>query len=342
MKLTYFQLEPHLASKSLSAIYIISGDELLLKQDAIQLIRRSAKQAGFTERTRINPDTDFDWEQLYPLLHSPSLMGDKHIIELDFRDHLPNKAANVILEDYAKTPSADHLLIIDCAKVDDKIARSGWFKALEKSGTHLAIWPIPHEQLPKWIIQRAKKYKLTITLEAAHLLADYVEGNLIAAAQAIEKIYLLKPEGQIEAALVRSVLTDESRYTVFDFIDALTAGECSRALTILTNLQLEGTEPIFVLWAITRELRLLAEIGKKTQQGSSLDALFQQHRIFARRQNAIKRCLTKFNYQDFWRLLEQTASLDKIIKGAQPGNIWNAMQLFCLKMMTAPSSSPQS
>lgn len=331
MKLTYFQLEPHL-SKSLAPAYIISGEEIILKQDTAQLIRRAAKTAGFTERVRISPEAGFDWDQLYSLLHSPSLMSEKKLIELDFRDSLPNKSASAILEEYAKQPSADNLLLIDCNKVDDKIAKSGWYKSLEKCGINLTIWPIPHEQLPKWIIQRAKKYKLTLQPEAAALLADYVEGNLIAASQTLEKIYLLKPDGAVDTRLIRSILADESRYNVFDFIDALTAGECSRAINILANLRQEGLEPILVLWAITRELRLLADLSQQQKQGTTLDTLFQQNRIFARRQVSIRRFLSKYSFQDCWRLLEQTASLDKIIKGAVPGNVWDTLQLFCLKM----------
>lgn len=331
MKLTYFQLEPHLA-KSLAPVYIVSGDEILLKQDAIQLIRRAAKQAGFTDRVRISPETGFDWDQFYSLLHSPSLMADKRLIEIDFRDGTPNKTASTIFEEYAKNPAKDALLLIDCNKVDDKIAKSAWYKALEKCGVNLTIWPIPHDQLPKWIIQRAKKYKLTLQADAATLLAEYVEGNLIAAAQTLEKIYLLKPEGVVNTALVNTLLTNECRYTVFDFIDALTAGDSSRSLDILSNLKFEGVEPVLILWAITRELRILAEMSQKTKQGTSLDLLLQQHRIFARRQHSVRRFLSKFNQQDCWRLLEQAATLDKIIKGAISGNIWEAMQLFCLQM----------
>ncbi len=331
MKLTYFQLEPHLA-KSLVPIYIVSGDEIVLKQDAIQLIRRAAKQAGFTDRSRISPESGVDGDTLYSLLYSPSLMGDKRLIEIDFRNSMPNKPASAILEDYANNPAPGLLILIDCNKLDDKAAKSTWYKAVEKCGVHLTIWPIPHDQLPKWIIQRAKKYKLTLKPEAATLIADYVEGNLIAAAQVLEKIYLLKPENVVDAALAESVLTNESRYTVFDFIDALIAGDSKRSLTILANLKFEGIEPVLILWAIIRELRIMADIGQKSRQGVSLDLLLQQHRIFARRQASVRRFLGKFNHETCWHLLEQAAILDKIIKGAVPGNVWESMQLFCLKM----------
>lgn len=331
MKLNYFQLEAQL--KKLSPVYIISGEELLLKQDAINLIRKTAKQAEFNERIHLTPEAGFDWEQLYPLLYSTSLLAQKRLLEFDFRDLSPNKTASAILQAYGKNPSVDTLLLIDIGKIDDKIAKSAWYQSLEKIGIVVTIWPIPREQLPTWIMQRAKQYKLVFQPEAAHLLADYIEGNLIAAAQAIEKISLLQAQKTIDVELIQAVLTDESRFTLFDLIEHLIAGQTSRTLHILNHLKLEGTEPILILWAITRELRLLAEMAQAVKQGSRHETLFQKHRIFSRRQAAIRRFLTQFSAEDCWQLLHQAAHLDHLIKGATPGNAWNQLQLFCLRMI---------
>jgi DNA polymerase-3 subunit delta len=224
-------------------------------------------------------------------------------------------------------------LLIDIGKIDDKIAKSLWYKALESIGIVVTIWPISREQLPQWITQRAKKYKLAFEPHAANLLADYVEGNLIAAAQAIEKLYLLKPSTTIDVDLIHTVLTDQSHFTPFDLIDHLIAGDRTRTLHILDTLKLEGSEPILILWALTRELRLLAELAQQVKQGVTYDTIFQKHRIFSRRQAAIRHFLTKTNVIDCWRYLEHAAVIDRIIKGAMLGNVWESLQLFCLRLL---------
>lgn len=329
MKLTYSQLEAHLA-KQIGSVYIISGDELILKQDAIHLIRKAAKKNGFSERLRITPDAN--GEQLYASLYSTSLLGEKRLIELDYRDSVPNKNAGKILQEYAIQPSADTVLLIDISKIDDKIARSAWYKALEKSAISIPVWPVPREQLSQWIQQRAKKYKLQFHPTAANLLADYVEGNLIAAAQTLEKIYLLRPQTVIDTDLIQTILTDESHFTVFDFIDSLIAGEMNRAFHILEILKMENTEPVFILWGITRELRLLAEFSQQLQQGQTYEQLFQKQRIFLRRQASIRRFLNKFNAEDCWHHLTHASEIDRIIKGACEGNVWDSLQTFCLRL----------
>lgn len=332
MKITYFQFEQHIAKK-LAPVYIISGDEIFLKQEIIDQLRKAAKRDGFTDRSRISPEAGFDWEGVFSTLYSSSLLAEKRVIEFDFRDSTPNKTATAILKEYAGKINPDNLVIIDIPKADDKIARSAWFQALEKIGVVVSIWPIPREQLPQWIINRTRKYKLTMMMEAANLLADHIEGNLVAAAQTIEKIYLLHPEKSVDGQFITDILTDESRFTVFDLIENTISGNQTRSLQILENLRLDGTEPILVLWALTRELRLMSTLAAELKSGNSFDSLFQKHRIFARRQMAVRRFLTKFTAQDCWQMLSHALEIDQIIKGIKAGNIWNGLQLFCLRML---------
>lgn len=332
MKLNLAQLDTHL-KKTLAPLYIVSGDELLLKQDALNLIRKTAKQTGFSERTRLTPDGGFDWDDLHNELYGTSLLAEKRIIELDLRSATPNKAASSVLQDYAAKPVSEHLLLIDLSKIDDKISKSAWYKALEKAGVVINIWPIPRDQLPQWIINRIKKYKLSIHLDAANLLAEHIEGNLSAAAQAIEKLYLLQPTQTIDTELVKALLTDESRFTIFDFLENLIAGNKTRSLHVLANLKDEGVEPVLIIWGITRELRILANLAQQKAQGTPVDALLQAHRVFFGRQTAFRRFLNRATAADCWQLLTQAAEIDRIIKGAAPGNVWDSLQLFCLRLV---------
>lgn len=60
MKLNYQQLEQHL-NKTLASVYVVSGDELLMVNEAIQAIRDKALQQGFSERVRLSTE-NADWE----------------------------------------------------------------------------------------------------------------------------------------------------------------------------------------------------------------------------------------------------------------------------------------
>jgi DNA polymerase-3 subunit delta len=330
MKLTPAQLDTHLA-KQLAPVYLIGGDEIILKQDICNAIRQAAKQAGFTERQRFTLDSSFASDQLYAALYARSLLAEKRLLELDCTHTTPNKAASEILKEYASNPVSDHLLLIHLAKIDDKITKSAWYKALEKIGVVMTLWPIPREQLPQWIMQRAKRYKLQLDRDAASVLTDYVEGNLSAAIQALEKIYLMQPEKPVDAKLIAAVFTDESRFTIFDFAEHFFLGDGARTLHILDHLQADGVEPVLILWALTRELRLLADFAQQVKRGAIIETLLQTNRIFFRRQSAFRRFLTRATHADCWHLLKEASLIDRMIKGALPGDCWDALRLFCLR-----------
>ena len=330
MKLTYFQLEPHLAKK-LASIYVISGDELILKQDATRMLRKAAKQAGFTQHTRLTIDAGVDAQAFYNHLYSPSLFAEKQLLELAITASI-NKTIGPILIDYAKNPSPTLLLLIETAKLDSKISKSAWYQTLEKQSIIVSLWPVKREQLPQWIQQYAKKYRLQLTPDAAQLLTDYTEGNLIATAQAIEKIYLLKPENPIDITWIEKVINPDTQFTIFDFVDSILAKNLSRSAQILAALQADDVEPTLILWSITRELRLLHEMLIQHQQGMTLDVLLQKYRIFSHKQMIIKNCLKRFTLQNCEQYLLHALKLDEIIKGASPGNIWQHFELFYLRL----------
>lgn len=332
MKVNLQQLTQQLSSQ-LAGIYLVSGDEPILKQEAMQAIRKAAKQQGFTDRVRLQAEAGMNEDQLYTALYSPSLTAEKTLLELDCRSKAPTKGIASLLAEYAAKPASSLLLIIDTAKLEDAQARSAWYKAVEKAGVIVTLWPITREQLPQWLMARAQKYKLTLKQDAAALLTDYVEGNLTAAAQTLEKIFLLKHDKPIDAEVIQTLLTDESRFTIFDLTDALISGDAARILHILDTLNLDGTEPAIVLWGITRELRLMAEMASELKSGISFDELCKKHRIFFRRTQNVRRFLSQVSRAKCLETLNHAAAVDAILKGAAPGNSWEALQMLCLRLV---------
>lgn len=218
--------------------------------------------------------------------------------------------------------------------MDSKTEQTKWFQLLEKSSVFIPIWPITSQQLPQWIMQRAKQLGLNITKDAADLLSNHVEGHLLAAAQEIEKLSLLGITHTIDRELIATTVTDNARFTIFDLVDQMINGHHERALRILKNLAEEDTEPTLVVWAITRELRMLADIANKQKLGATLSSLFNQHRVFEKRQPAIRAFLKKHSHTDCLALLMATANIDRMIKGAAPGNVWDEIERVVIKTRT--------
>jgi DNA polymerase-3 subunit delta len=332
MKLPYQQLENHIA-KSLAPIYLVCGDELLLVQEAVDLIRQTAQKNGFTERMRIPIEAGSDWGKLfYANAHSMSLFAEQRILELDLRGVKLNQANTDILMTYAENPAAQTLLIIYTGKLDQKTEQSRWYKSIDKKGVIIPVWPVTLEQLPQWIMLRAKKAKLTLTIQGAIWLAERVEGNLLAAAQEIEKLVLLQPAGTLDEYLLEKTVVSHARFDIFNLVDSFLSGNSKRSLAILNSLFAEDTEPTLILWAITRELRTMAELQKQSQQGVTLSSLFSQFRIWEKRQPPVRAFLKRATAAQCWEWLLHAAKIDRIIKGAETGKVQDELERLVLSM----------
>lgn len=331
MKLSYQQLEPHL-TKNLAPIYVICSDEFLLVQEAIDMLRNAANKVGFTERVSLSAEPNTDWGKiLYANANNFSLLATKRILELHLTSTKVNAAHSQLLQEYATHPPENTLLIIHSGKLDSKIEKTAWFQALEKKGVVIQIWPITAEQLPQWIKQRAQKFGLIgMTKDAADLLAAHVEGNLLAAAQEIEKLSLLQSTAAIDKETIENFLADNARFDIFHLVESALLGNNKRCLRILDHLKAEDTEPPIVLWALTRELRMLADMAKQTKQGVALASLFSQFRIWEKRQSGVRHFLQRHSQENCWDFLSQAAKIDRIIKGSDAGNIWDELQILTL------------
>lgn len=325
MKLSNQQLTQHL-QKTLAPIYLISGDEPLLVQESCDEIINAAKQRGYTERDVLSVDRSFDWQQLLTASNTLSLFSEQRIIDLRMNDAKPGKDGGKILQQFAEKPPAQTLLLIRAAKMDAATQKTKWLSSLEKAGVFMQLWPLSADQLPRWLAQRMQTVKLSCTADGLQMLAARIEGNLLAAQQEIEKLALLHPPGtQLSEKDIDDAVVISSRYDIFRLVDACIAGEQQTIYRILNSLKAEGIEAILVLWALARECRMLARIAYQQTQGKALAALLAQERIFERRQAIVKKAIQRGNLRLYEQLLQQAAIIDKMVKGVEAGNVWDAL-----------------
>ena len=233
MKLSPAQLGKHLQG-TLAPIYVVCGDEHLLCQEACDAIRAATRAQGFSERQVFHVETGFDWGQLIEAGASLSLFAEKRLIELRIPNGKPGDKGAAALLDYLARPAEDTVLLISLPKLDGSTQKTKWAKALidGKDVQFLQIWPVDAAQLPQWIRQRLAQAGLSADQEAVELIAARVEGNLLAAAQEIEKLKLLADAGQISADTVQAAVADSARYDVFGLIDAALHGQAAHALHV--------------------------------------------------------------------------------------------------------------
>jgi DNA polymerase-3 subunit delta len=307
---------------SLLNCYLVTGDEPLLVQEALDLIRRKARSEGFGSRDLHVATTGFDWGELLASAGNLSLFAEKRIIELQLPTGKPGRQGSAAIVEMIGQTGDDLIFIVHAPKLDRNGAASKWAKALQESGGLVQVWPVSPRDLPAWISGRMRSAGLQPDREAVSLMADRVEGNLLAAQQEIEKLRLICGEGAVTAADVDSAVADSSRFDVYKLVDAAIAGDAKRAVRILAGVRTEGTEAVIVMWAITKELRLLSTLADSVQKGVDLGSALQKARVWNNRQNIVRACVSRHAASEFFALLKLARRADAAAKGQSGEDAW--------------------
>ncbi len=340
MKIDARQLSVH-CKNSLLPCYIVSGDEPLLVQEAADQLRQAAVAQGFDARDVHHVETGFDWSSLAAAADALSLFSNRRLIELRFSKPTPGNAGSQALRDLAQRMPADTVFLLVMPKFDAKVKTSAWFKALDKIGALVQIWPLERRQLGQWLSARMQQQGLAADQDAIRLLADYVEGNLLAAAQEIDKLALIVADGTqadrcITLRLMEDSISDSARFDVFGLVDSALAGDSVRVQRMVAMLEQEDIAATRVLWALSRELRTLVKLAGRAGSAGHVDsALARSLGVWQKRLPLIVDALKRQDAKTWQRLLRRAARADRVIKGAEAGNAWDELLQLALAIAGA-------
>ena len=356
MQLAANQLSNHL-QRGLKSLYTLHGDEPLLQQEALDAIRASARQQGFTERTSHTvAGAHFDWSEVLAAGGSLSLFADKQIIEIRIPSGKPGKDGSAALQQLAEISQGnDSTLTIVMLPKLDKMTKSGaWFAALESKGVTLQVEPVERAALPQWIAQRlgSQGQRVAAGQEGQRTLqffADRVEGNLLAAHQEIQKLGLLFPAdgpsgGVLTFDQVESAVMNVARYDVFKLSEAVLGGHPLRVQRMLDGLQAEGEAEVLVHYTLSEDIRALKRVKDAMGQGRPLPMALREQRVWGAKERLFERVLPRLSDAALSQLLQSAHVVDGIVKGLKqpdwPASGWQALHRLALQLCALCAAAP--
>lgn len=331
MQLRPDQLEAHLCRPALAPVYFISGDEPLQQLECGDRLRAAARARGYTERIVLDVDKGFAWDALKQARAERSLFGDRRLIELRMTTPRPGREGGKALSGAAAEADDESLLLISAGRLDRAALNTAWVKAIDKAGALIRVWPVGPAQLPGWIQQRMRALQKQISAEAARLIAERVEGNLLAARQELEKLALLIDKDKIESADVLGAVADSARYEVFAMIESAFLGDARRALVMLNGLRREGAEPLALFGALMWEFRRACSMAAELEAGAAgLREIFGRYKIWEQRQRPQGAVLKRHSVRALQGLLGYCASIDKTLKSSRREEGWDQLSTLLL------------
>ena len=336
------QLQRALQDNQLPSVFVISGDEPLLSQEAADAIRATARKLGYSERETFDIDARFDWNPVFNQTNSLSLFGDKKILELHIPKGKPGDKGSKALCELCETIDDNNLILVILPKLEKSAYQSKWLKTLESAGIHIQVWPVDSQYLPNWIGQRLKQAGIQANSEAIEILAERVQGNLLAAMQEIDKLKLLAKDGKVDKAVMSSVVADSARHDLFEFVDKALAGDGQSAARALRGLQNEGTEPLSLLWVIGREVRTLNKASQQIEHGMQSDAALKKAGVWDRRIPLFRKAIKRLSPAHLRMLMHQTGAIDRAVKGLRKADVWDELATLVLSLAGSQTLHPKN
>ena len=323
--------------KTFRGVYLVTGDEPLLMQEACDEIRLAARTAGYLERQVMHAEGSFDWRELSVAAQIRSLFGECKLVELRMAGK-PGRAGAAAIEAFLANRDSETALLLTTGALDQGSRNARWVKALDSAGVWVQLWPIEHARMPAWLEARLRRHGLAADREALAALADKVEGNLLAAAQEIERLALVGEAGDQTRLSVEDVLDkvgDSSRFNAISLIDAALSGNSLRTQRLLQGLQSEGVSELQISALLGRELRLLLSGAHELEKGRSLDSVVGSARTWPRKRPLLRQALARHQRSDLEQMHQTLLVLDRQAKGLQPGDPWQSLSSILLRLSGA-------
>ncbi len=308
--------------KTLSTLYVIHGAEPLAALEAADALREMVRAAGYVEREVLTAESGFDWSKLTSAGSELSLFATQRLLELRIPTGKPGREGGTAIEQFCNRLPEDTITLVTLPEIDWQGKQTKWFVALEAAAVMIEASPVDRARLPQWLKGRLARQQQSADGEALEFLADRVEGNLLAAQQEIRKLALLCPPGEISLELLEDSVANVSRFSPFQLVSAIhdaandTKGDTARIQRMLDGLKAEGDAPPLILWVITNEIRLLARVRGVTRSGRA------PHPAKARE---LERVARRHTAESLQALLLQAAEIDRMIKGLNPNDPWDAL-----------------
>ena len=312
--------------KPLPNLWFIHGNEQLLSLESQDLLRKEAKDRGFSERKSFVIDANGDYSAFYEALGDRSLFGEKTLLEVIIPKMRIGTKGPVAIQALIDNLDESIFAVVTLIEEDWTVKSKNWYKALTARAEIVDSQPVTKEQLPAWITQRAMlRHNQKYSPEAAKFLAEKTEGNLLACSQEIEKLALLCPNPNVEVDDILSSVSDVSRFDVESLEIAILSGDSARIVKIIDSLRAENVAIPAFLWILIDDVRKLINM--------SLGNMPNRFTLGAKAP-LMSTCIKRFPLRRFELMLHRLAEVDKLSKGLRVQtsdmDAWSELKAACL------------
>ncbi len=264
----HLQLESVLRQQMLAPLYLIVGEEDLLRDRALTAL----KAVVLAEK-----GNDFNYTLLYggeasgsEIVGSASEMpvfAERRLVVVKAAEKISTRDGEQLLE-CVKNPVPSTTLVFMSVKLDGRLKFS---QALARTAVVIDCASLRDNQLQAWITSEAQHVGVRVTEEATQLLKEVCGTSLYGLRRELEKLAAYVPaDRSVTPTDVQVLRGMDPGASVFDLTLAIAEGRHGRILTILARNLESGEAPLRILGSLAWQYRrlwkakeLLAQNGRE-------------------------------------------------------------------------------
>jgi DNA polymerase-3 subunit delta len=331
MRIYHNQLKTTL-NQGFKPVWLIFGDEPWQKNDSLQTIKTHVQQQGFSELIRFSADDKFDWQLLLGEYQALSLFASQRIIEIELVTGKVGDSGAKAISALIEILHHDVQLIFHGPKLDAPTTNRKWFKSLSQHGCYLPLYDIETKALGSWLNRQARILNVNLSSDVIPLLIQLFEGNLLALEQELQKLSILFGSQLITLEDAEQLVINQAKFNPFQLIDCLLLGDLNKCITILNQLQQEGTAIGQLIWFVHKEINQLLDMLKQKEQGIQINDIFKSYRIWDKRKPLYQHAINNITIGNIRRSIARIAQLDLISKSSSEFNPYILLSDVCLSL----------
>lgn len=312
---------PQRVKKQLDPLYFLTGKELLLLEESVDLIVAEAEAQGFAEIEHVEISQADQWYSLLADASARSLFAEKRLFDVRLNKNVFTPKVQTALEEWAQACDGETIMVIRGWAWDYRFRTTSWFKAISSLATTVIFDTVPTAKVSHWIRERAQALELNLSPDAIAELADLTDGNLYAAQQELEKLRLIFLNEQKTVGIEELTRINWSISGAFDLVDAACNGNVNKLSSMLAAVRREGTQPLFLVGALSSQLRKYHDLACK-----------RRVHLNPNRRRIGERVVKRIGRAGLERLLIECAQLDCQLKGILQGDSWLALESLLLNL----------
>ena len=313
--------------------FLITGGELILKQEVVEIILVKLKSAGFNEKVSISQDELERMQEIASRNMGGSLFQENLILHIKHTSGKFPEKIKLFLEDAEIFNSPNIALIVE-SSIEKTPASGTWIKNFDANGLIINCSKLKIMEEKIWLKRQLNFLPKDLLPIFGSSIFQNNEANLMGQKNEVSllKLLFLNQDKMSEAKTDHIIFG--SGISAFELEDLLLNRDFKKALKTINFMKehdRQNSAPI--IWIIAKVINSCLESLKSSNKKSALI----NSGVWSSKINLYLNLIKKATAKEFLSLNEEILKVDLINKGLMRAETWEQIERVILKLQDATS-----